>query len=321
MIAVVVTMLTAPAMAERCEQGLAAAKAGDLPHAALYLEGCTGDEAERAQSEVAKKLRASQLSSLSVVADRETTFETDAMPGEALTTPATIWAQAGTYKIRANGSESATVLPARSRTTVVLSAPKKPAAAPTNGTVSFNDEPTDPPVVGPPPAQKHKSLMPCKFDGCDTHSGEVLVDPLAVAAEAVHGDPPELRIGARLGVAGSERIAPSFAAAAHWSWLALRVDGSPRERDAVKYDELGVSVGISHVVMSPDAAWISLGLALRGDVRNAPMGTAGAGLGVTGELELALRQLPITLGARYEQGFAGEHAVVVEVGFDWRRFN
>jgi hypothetical protein len=73
--------------------------------------------------------------------------------------------------------------------------------------------------------------------------------------------------------------------------------------------------------MSPDAGWISLGLALRGDVRNAPMGTAGAGLGVTGVLELALRRLPVTLGARYEQGFAGEHAVVVEVGFDWQRFN
>ena len=60
MIAVVVTMLTAPAIADpaRCAKGLELAKT-DLPRAALYLDGCTGDDAERATADVATKLRAS----------------------------------------------------------------------------------------------------------------------------------------------------------------------------------------------------------------------------------------------------------------------
>jgi hypothetical protein len=322
MIAVVVTMLTAPAIADpdRCAKGLELAKT-DLPRAALYLDGCTGDDAERATADVATKLRASQLSALSIESDSPVPFETDAMPGEHLTAPATIWAKAGTYKIRANGVESSTVLPAHTRATVFLAPPLKPAAPPKQGTVTFNEGPTDPPVVGPPPAQKHPSLLPCRYDGCDTHDGEQLVDPLAVRAEELQATPPELRIGARLGVAGSEKIAPSFAVAAHWSWLALRFDGSPRERDHATFTDLGFSAGISHVVFAPDAAWISVGAALRGDARaSAPMGMSSVGLGANAELELALRRLPATVGARYEQGFGGEHAVIVELGFDWRHF-
>lgn len=323
-----VTMLTAPAIADpdRCAKGLELAKAGDLPRAALYLDGCTGDDAERASGEVAAKLRASQLSALSVESDGAVAFETDALPGEHLTAPATIWAKAGTYKIRANGVESSTVLPAHTRATVFLAPPPKPVAPAKQGNVTFNDEPTDPPVTGPPPAQHHPSLLPCKYDGCDTHDGEQLVDPLAVPlavrAEELHATPPELRIGARLGVAGSEELAPSFAIAAHWSWLALRFDGSPRERDAATFTDLGFSAGISHVIFAPDAAWISAGIALRGDARvNAPMRMGSVGAGANAELELALRSLPATVGARYEQGFGGEHAVIVELGFDWRHFN
>ena len=105
---------------------------------------------------------------------------------------------------------------------------------PKQGNVTFIDEPTDPPVVGPPPAQKHKSLLPCKYEGCDTHGGEQLVDPLAVRGEELQATPPELRIGARLGVASSERIAPSFAIAAHWSLARAALRRQPartRSRD------------------------------------------------------------------------------------------
>ena len=103
-----VTMLTAPSLADpapdRCTKGLAYAKAGDLPHAALYLDGCTGDEAERASAQVMTKLRASELSALSISSEPSgVTVETDAMPGEQLTTPAEIWVKAGTYKLRFTG--------------------------------------------------------------------------------------------------------------------------------------------------------------------------------------------------------------------------
>jgi len=324
---VVLTVLTAPALADpaatsaRCAKGLDYAKAGDLPHAALYLDGCPGDDAERATAQVMTKLRASELSALSISSEPSgVAVETDAMPGETLTTPATIWVKAGTYKLHSNGRDTQATLAAHSRAMVILTVPKQ-AAGPKAGVVNMADEPTDPPVSGPPPAQKHPSLVPCKYDGCDTHSGEVLVDPLAREAERVELDPPALRVGLRVGVASSERISPAFAIAAQWNLLAVRADGSQRERDGASYTGLGLAVGVAHPVWSPDAGWLSLGVALRGELRpNAPMTIAHSAAGATADVELALRRLPVTLGARYEQGFAGEHAIVVELGFDERWF-
>ncbi|CAN5571288.1 hypothetical protein BH11MYX1_BH11MYX1_33300 [soil metagenome] len=337
MIVTVTGMLTAPALAEpapdgaRCAKGIELARGKDLARAALYLEGCTGDAAERATATVSKQLRASALSALSIVSDASSvvvTFETDAMPGEKLATPTTIWAKAGTYKITVTSSvlETETTLAARSRATVVLRVAAPKAAPPRDGAVTFLDEPTDPQIAAPPPAQNHPSLLPCKYDGCDTHGGETLVDPLAYEAERLPPYPPELRVGVRVGAVQSDHVSATFAIAAHWKLLALRVDGSRRGYDHERYDDLGVTAGIAHVIASPQAAWVSLGVGLRGDLRaNAMAGTMAvtsrAGAGANAELELALRSLPITLAARYEQGFACEHALVVELGGDWRVFN
>jgi hypothetical protein len=326
-IAVTLTLLTAPSLADpaaapdRCAKGMDYAKAGDLSRAALYLEGCSGDDAERAAGQVMAKLRASQLSALEISsAPSGVTVETDALPGETLTTPAEIWVKAGTYKLRSNGRETEVTLAAHTRATAILTVPK-PAAGPRAGVVNIADDPTDPPVTGPPPAQKHPSLVPCKYEGCDTHSGEVLVDPLAQQAERVEISPPDLRIGVRAGVASSERLSPAFALAAQWNLFAIRADGSQRERDGASYTGLGLAIGIAHPVWSPDAGWVSLGAALRGEYRaGAPMTISHGALGATADVELALRRLPVTLGARYEQGFAGDHAIVVELGFDQRWF-
>jgi hypothetical protein len=326
-IAVTLTLLAAPSFADpaaapdRCAKGVELAKSGDLPRAALYLDGCTGDDAERASAQVMTKLRASQLSALEISSEPSgVTVETDALPGETLTTPAEIWVKAGTYKLHSNGRDSQVTLAAHSRTTVILTAPK-PATGPRTGHVDMTDGPSDPPVAGPPPAQKHPSLVPCKYDGCDTHSGEVLVDPLARESERVEVDPPTLRVGVRAGVASSERISPAFALAAQWNLLAIRADGSHRERDGASYTGLGLAIGIAHPIWAPDAGWVSLGAALRGELRaGAPMTMSHGALGATADVELALRRLPVTLGARYEQGFAGEHAIVVELGFDQRWF-
>lgn len=330
MILTVVAMLTAPASAEpdRCAQGIELATGKDLARAALYLEGCAGDAAAHASASVATQLRASELSALSIVSDSSevvVTFETDAMPGETLATPATIWAKAGTYKIRVTSGvtevTTQATIAARSRATVVLRVAAPKAVTPHAGAVTFLDEPTDPQIVAPPPAQKHPSLLPCKYDGCDTHGGEELVDPLAYRAEHVPPYPPELRVGVRLGVVGSDHVSPSFAIAAHWQLLALRADGSERRYKNESYDDLGLTAGIAHVVVTAQAAWLSLGVGLRGDLRaSAAMTTSRAGIGANAELELALRSLPITLAARFEQGFAGEHAVIVELGADWRIF-
>ena len=332
---VAIGMIAAPALAaqaapdrDRCAKGIELASSKDLARAALYLEGCAGDAAEQATAAVGKQLRASALSALSIVSDSSSVvvnFETDAMPGEQLATPATIWAKAGTYTIRATSGVTEATLAARSRATVVLRAAAPHAKAPRDGAVSFLDEPTDPTIAAPPPAQHHPSLLPCKYDGCDTHGGEVLVDPLApLAPEAkrVPPYPPELRVGARVGIVDSDHVAPTFAIAAHWQLLALRVDGSRRGYDHERYADVGVTAGIAHVIASPRAAWVWLGVGLRGDLRvEAPMATSRAGAGANAELELELRSMPISLAARYEQGFAGEHAVILELGGDWRVFN
>jgi hypothetical protein len=328
---------TAPAAAaaaaetERCARGLQLASGKDLARAALYLEGCPGDAAERASATVGTQLRASELSALSVVSDTSSdghsevmSFETDAMPGEHLATPTTIWAKAGSYKLQvaSTGQTAAVTLLAHSRATVVLRAAAARPAPPRDGAVSFLDEPTDPQLAAPPPAQKHPSLLPCKYDGCDTHGGEELVDPLAYAAKRLPPSPPELRVGVRVGVVASDHVAPGFAIAAHWRLLALRVDGSGRGDEHRRYADVGLGAGVAYVIAAPAAAWLALGVGVRGDLRShAPMATSRAGAGATAELELALRALPITLAGRYEQGFAGDHAVIVELGGDWRIFN
>jgi hypothetical protein len=328
----VTAMLTAPALAEpaspdraRCAKGIELATGKDLARAARYLEGCAGDAAEQATAAVGKQLRASELSALSIVSDSSSvvvSFETDAMPGEQLATPATIWAKAGTYKLRATSGVIETTLTARSRATVVLHAAAPHVRAPRDGAVSFLDEPTDPTIAAPPPAQHHPSLLPCKYDGCDTHGGEVLVDPLAYEAKRLPPYPPALRVGVRVGIVDSDHVAPTFAVAARWQLLTLRVDGSRRGYDHERYADLGATAGIAQVIASPRAAWVSLGVGLRGDLRvDAPLATSRAGAGANAELELALRSMPISLAARYEQGFAGEHAVILELGGDWRVFN
>ncbi|MEO8554091.1 MAG: hypothetical protein ABI678_29150 [Kofleriaceae bacterium] len=323
---------TAHADPARCARGLELAKS-DLPRAALYLEGCTGAAEERAAAEVATKLRASELSTLTVTAGTEPVpFATDALPGEPLATPASIWVKAGTYKIRVVGTETeitATVA-ARSRSMLVLTAPAKPSVEPRQQVANFNDEPTDPPVVGPPPAQKHPSLLPCRYDGCETHDGEQLVDPLAAVEDRGPQHPATMRFGLRLGVASSGSLSPSVAAAARLSlpWdafaVALRLDGSERGASDATYKELGLSAGLARMIAAPDVGWLSLAAAVRGQARaGAPMEVARAGIGATAELELALRRVPVTLGARYEQGLSElhDHAIVVELGVDWRLFN
>jgi hypothetical protein len=351
MIAAVVAMLApvaalADPAADRCTRGAELARANDLPRAAIYLEACDTPAAD----DVARKLRASQLSSLSIVTDPAgMTAETTALPGETFTSPTTVWARPGTYTIRATTATgvvlSTTVkLGSRMRASVVLTAPIAKTGTPHDGKADFTDEAMDPPQDGPPPPVPHKSLLPCKYTGCDTHGGEELADPLATEAEFLPPSPAAYRIGMRAGIGaaghtGGSRIGPSLAIAATtrapWSApdathpfeLGLRVDWSRRGGDDAKLDAFGASLGIDRVIAAPDAAWISVGIAARLETRvTDAMGIDHFGLGGAATLELALRKLPIVVGARYEQGLTElatgvhEHVILVELGGDLRAF-
>ena len=347
----------------RCVLGAVYAARDDYPRASLYLEACDAlgldssiaTSVEEATAKVQRKLRAGTLSAMLVVTNPAGLIaETDALPGERFTTPATVWAKAGTYKVRvartAHGLATSAIerpvtLAVRSRTSVIVVAAEVPRSEPRDGKVDFNDEPTDPPEVGPPPAVKHPSMLPCKYEGCDTHPGEELMDPFALADDWGPPHPAAWRIGVRAGVDaaghdGGSRIGPSFAivlhhavpgqlVAAHHPWeLELRLlDFSERGGSDAKLDVLGTSLGLDRVIADPHAGWISVGLAVRGEARFGDMmGVDRYGVGAAASVELALRTLPVTLGAVYQQGLteleAGtrEHVFLVELGADWRVF-
>lgn len=94
---------------------------------------------------------------------------------------------------------------------------------------------------------------------------------------------------------------------------------------------LGASLGADKVIAAPASAWLAVGVALRGEWRIGEM-VGGrplhhAGLGAAATVELALRRLPVAVGARYEQGLTElvdgvrEHAIVLELGGDLRVFH
>jgi hypothetical protein len=296
---------------ERCQAGARFAAHGDLPRAALYLDGCA-DAAERA---VKKQLDASQLSELSIDSDPPgVVAELDALPGEQLVTPATVWVRAGHHELHAIGSTQPLAMievKPRTRATVVLEVPK--AAAPGgNGHVDFNEDNAGE-VAGtaPPPPVKHPPMLECKFTKTCAASGVQLDDPLALQAAAPPRYPRsalELRVGAGDAAKG---IMPSVAAMfgariwgdAHPLGFALRGDWSRR----ADHDALGFSDTLTQVIAAPDAAWLAL--AAGGKY------SSYDGMAPVAAVELALRRLPVTLGVRWEL-----RDVLLEVGVGWRRY-
>jgi hypothetical protein len=328
----------------RCTLGAIYAKLGDLPRAALFLDGCDGakldpdiaDAVARADADVQRALRASQLSAISIDSDPPgLAVETDALPGEAITTPATVWARAGTYYVKGNTQTTMLQLERHTRASVVLDNHPHSAQHPARThTVDFLDEPTDPTNTGPPPTQKHPSLLPCKYTGCDTHAGETLDDPFALHAARVPGL-PDFALGARVGTSaafhdGASRIAMALAVdgrmrAGRFPGLGpavvdVRLDWAPRGTASStdgSFEAFGASAQYGIVLFAPRAAWLTWLGGIRGELRtDQTMPGPRTALGYTTALELALRSLPITLGVRYDQD--REQALIVEIGFDLR---
>ena len=197
-----------PAAADRCADGLQFAKQGDLPRAALYLDGCDGPEA----ADVQHQLGESNLSSITIsTSPSGLPVETTAMPGEKLTSPVTIWAKAGTYDVKVVRDDlvyTQTVkLEPHSRVPVVIMASAPKATAPRTQVADFSDEnAAEPPASGPPPEQKHPSLLPCKFTNSCTLAGEAIDDPFGAGDQGPH-DAARVpwRVGLRVG-GGAARV-------------------------------------------------------------------------------------------------------------------
>jgi len=317
------------AEARRCRRGIELAAKRDLPRAALYLESCSDDDGIRVRSEVTHALEATQLSHITVTSmPAGLDGETDALPGERFTTPATIWAKAGTYRITVGGRTVEKVLEPHSRTTVIVEVPAPPKPA-KSGVVDFGEEPET--HDGPPPTVKHGTMMPKRYRGPSEPAGEPIDDPFAVRTGAA-------RVAWQLGLRASGGIADRSDTQATASigvaavaarplagplLMTARLDYAHRELDTI-----AVEAGVAASVLARRAFVVSAGAALRGEVHVQDtldaMEVNRAGLAAAAALDVALRAVPVTFGVRAEQGIteltagACGRALLVEVGYAWR---
>lgn len=321
---------TAYADDARCKQGMELAKQGELPRAALHLDSCTDDDGIRVRNDVTHKLEATKLSHMTIISSPEgVAGETDALPGERFTTPATIWARAGTYKVTVGGQTVEKVLEPHSRTTVIINVPPPPKAA-KDGVVDFDEDPEK--HEGPPPAVKHGSMMPKKYLQPSAPAGEQIDDPFA--SRGGGGAHLAWRLGLRLTGGVADRSDASATASVGVAALAgrllagpvmltSRLDWSHRELDT-----FGLDVGVAYVALERRSFVLSAGAALRGEVHVQStldmMDVNRAGIGAAAELDVAVLSLPLAFGLRVEQGFSElmpgtrSRAVLVELGYDWR---
>ncbi|HEY5950889.1 MAG TPA: hypothetical protein VIV40_35595 [Kofleriaceae bacterium] len=313
----------------RCQHGIELAKKADLPRAALYLEACSDDDGVRVRNEVAHKLEATQLSHMTVISMPEGVVgETDAMPGEKFTTPATIWAKAGTYKVTVGGQTVEKTLEPHSRTTVIINVPPPPKEA-KNGVVDFDEDPEQ--HQGTPAAVKHGTMMPKKYLKPSAPTGEQIDDPFARRGSDVT---IAWRLGLRVtgGLADRTNADPSasvgLAAVADRPldgpvMLTTRLDWSHRELDT-----FGLDVGLALLALERPSFVLTTGVALRGEVHVQDtldmMAVNRAVIGGAADVDVALLSIPIAFGVRVEQGLSElmpgvrDRAVLFEVGYDWR---
>jgi hypothetical protein len=301
---------------DRCEAGAQLVAKGDLPRAALYLDGCDEvDGFERATQQLKKKLEASQLSKLDIVTTPPGLIvEIDAFPGEHVTTPATVWVRAGHHVVTGEQVKGAVDVPPHAHATLVLDAPKA-AAPPRTGHVSFEEENAGEVTEGKTlPDVKHRPMLDCKFTKSCAAAGPALDDPLALHEEAppVH---PQRMVDIRAGAtAFNGHLEPTIAGAltvhlpwqdpaSEHPWLAS-IDYSA---SAGQVEEMSTGLVLAKVLAAPDTAWISLGIGADYSSYNSFEGLA--------LLDLTLRRLPIVIGARYRQRSANEHVLTLDVGY------
>ncbi len=342
-----------PDPAARCTLGAAYAKKKDLPRAALHLTACEDVElpadvsadVARIARDVKKQLRESELSQLAIVSRPDALIaELDAMPGEPLLTPITVWVKAGTHTVSATLAgktykTTVTVQPyARGSIYLDAAAASTAPPAPKDGKVDFREDNALEKTDGPPPDVKRRSMMTNKQLGIvGPRTGPEIADPLATAPPPA---PLPMWLGVRLGGgmfddgAATARVRPSIAAAARYmvaerAFASARIDWTRRGGDAdASVDTIGVSAGAGYTLLDAHAIAVAAIGQLRGDLRFADtrnqMSVNRTGATIAAELEVAFPTTPLTAGVRFEQGVTElvpgyrDRAVLVELGVDWR---
>jgi hypothetical protein len=349
----------------RCTLGAVYAQRGDLSRAALYLTGC--DDAElptdisagvaRIHRDLKRKLRESELAMIEVVTNPTgMTGETDALPGDTFTTPATLYLPAGDHKVKAtkDGVTVTSLVRAQkhSRGAVVLEGGVKPTTkGPQPGKVDFNDNggAVGEQHAGPPPNVKHKNMLPSKYQKgmkavAANDNPNAIDDPLAIGE--THRASRAYWLGLRLGGGmfddGAAAARPGVAVAATGryalttrTFLSGRLDWSRRggnEGTFAGVDVIAAGAGAGVTVLDSQTLGIALIAQLRGDLRLASNRTMTmttepvdrAGVAAAAGIEVSLPRTPFTAGLRFEQGVtalvpgARDRAILFELGVDWR---
>lgn len=336
--------------ATRCARGVELAARDDLPRALLYLTGCdeaalTDDlarDATRALRDVKQRLRASQLSELQIVTTPPgLVIELDALAGEKLRSPVSVWVAAGTHTVRAAGDgiaiQNTVTTEPFSRATLLLDAGTRPPASPTDGSVDFTEENALEQTSGPPPDIEHPSLMSDKYRGiAGPRVGPELADPLAIRAAPRARPWLGLRVGGGAFDDGETPVAvrPALAATARFAlaervFLAARLDWSRRGGAAdVAIDAVGASAGAGYTLLARPQLALAAIVQLRGSLHFADtrdgMPVNALGAGAAAALELAFPRTPLSAGVRLESSFtelvpgARDRALLLELGVDWR---
>lgn len=336
--------------ATRCARGVELAARGDLPRALLYLTGCDeasladdlARDATRALRDAKQRLRASQLSELQIVTTPPgLVIELDAVAGEKLRSPVSVWVAAGTHTVRASGEgiaiQNTVTTEPFSRATILLDAGTRPPAAPKDGNLDFSEENALEQTSGPPPDVEHPSLMSDKYRGiAGPRIGPELADPLGIRATPRPRPWLGLRVGGGAFDDGETSVAlrPTLAATARFAlaervFLAARLDWSRRggaSESAI--DAIGASAGAGYTLHAHRRLALAAIAQLRGSLHFADardgMPVNALGAGIAAALELAFPRTPVSAGVRLETALtelvpgARDRALLVELGVDWR---
>jgi hypothetical protein len=326
---------------DRCAGGADLARRGDLTRALIHLEGCEDETSVKLARDLKKKAREADYAELSIVSDPAgVAFELSSVPGEAFTTPSTVFLKPGTttIKYKVSGQEFQKIAETKpySRSAVLLDAVVRQAGPPKDGKVSFEEENATEQQVGPPPDVKRGSLVKGKWTGELGPRGPELEDPLALTAQ--QGAKPWF--GVRVGggfyddTATDAKLRPGVGITARIPlvdrfFLSARIDWSRRggiANDSV--DAAGINAGAGYTFVANRAIAVAAIVQLRGELHFADtrdqMSVSRGGAGATGGVELAVSGTPLTAGLRFENGFtelvpgARDRAFLVELGVDWR---
>ena len=326
------------------------------------LDAAIAGDVVKTAREVERSVSHSQLSKLEIVTRPSgMVAEIDALPGERFITDITLWLEAGSYDVRAAADVASLdgkrgiltnhveIKPHSQGLVILDSAPAKKPSEPKTVDIDIA-EPSDR-IEGPPPAVKHPPMVKGKlsgetivgYDGVERAVGDTsayIDDPDAPTKRA--NAPATQRVVVRGGVAMSRRIGENAAGVdfaiehhliAPWQAprethpveLISRLDWSERG-----YHVLGAAAAVGKIVAAPSFGTFGLGLGLHAQLRfddeldHMPMRRFG--IDAAASAELALKDSPIDLGVRVEQGLAHivagarERAIIFEIGLEFRDF-